>query len=115
MADQETLDTTRPDDTGGIWRRHIGAGNVIDHATWLRAHNTGDPIGHCRRCGLHLHAEAPDDHQGRTDYTASCVDTHGCGYSLTAPGGRIMRGSAQWSHSGGAARAKALSRKGDTP
>ncbi len=110
MPDQEPLIPGRPTDDGGIWRRYLDHGH-IHHGNWLRARAEHAPVGTCRRCGADLVPEPPHDRgSDRTDYEATCQDP-ACGYVLTAPGGRVMRGSATWSRCGGAARASALTRQ----
>lgn len=93
---------------GGLWRRYL-TGNQIDHPAWLRARAEHAPVGTCRRCNANLHPETPHDRGGgRLDYTAVCA---GCGYTLSAPGGRVVRGdTTAWSKSGGAGRVAALTR-----
>jgi hypothetical protein len=102
MAEQQTLPGTG--DTGGLWRRVHHSGRV-DHAAWLRARAEGHPVGTCRRCLDHLMPDAPQEQQGRVDYTATC---RGCGVDICAPGGRLMHRSGLWSAANGAGRAQAL-------
>lgn len=74
---------------GGLYRRYVTDGQ-IDHAAWLRAVAAGQFVGECRRCGGHLAPERPEQHHGRSDYTAACSGED-CGYEMTAPGGRLSK------------------------
>lgn len=104
-AQQQTLTGDVPHDAG-IWRRLVGGAGQIDHAAWMRACAEGSFVGTCRQCGDYLIPERPRDiTDGRTDYEARCRNEHhaqgrgatrtvtGCGWTTTAPGGRIQRRS----------------------
>lgn len=96
MATQDTLPGTgqhmfNPMDHG-LWKRFVDSDGRINHAAWLRARAEGQWVGTCRRCGDYLIPEAPHEHDNRSDYQASCRND-GCGYVMTAPGGRIALGS----------------------
>lgn len=103
MPEQEALVAG----AGGLWRRYL-TGGTVDHGAWLRARAEHAPVGTCRACGRDLHPQPPADRgPGRGhDYEAVCA---GCGWTMLAPGGRVVRGdTTAWSKSGGAARAAAL-------
>lgn len=97
----------------GLWNRYID-GDRINHAAWLRACASHEFVGTCRQCGSHLAPEQPVENAGRTDYTAHCIigvqripvdgdgekkafRTEGCGWEMTAAGGRILRRSTRHS------------------
>lgn len=107
MPDQEPLVPGRPADDGGLYKRYLSHG-TIDHHNWLRARAEAAHVGTCRRCNGRLIPERPHEHNGRTDYTATCEDTEHCGYTLAAPGGRVMRASSAWSKGNGAGRVTQL-------
>lgn len=73
----------------GFYRNVIDGGE-IDHAAWLRARAESRFVGTCRRCNDYLLPLRPHEHAGRTDYQADCRNPD-CGYTLLAPGGRVMR------------------------
>lgn len=109
MPDQDALIPGRPADDGGLWRRYLNHG-AIDHGNWLRARAEHSAVGTCRLCAADLVPQPPHDRgNGRLDYEAACSNP-ACGWTLLAPGGRVMRGSTSWSKSGGAARAAAIHR-----
>lgn len=103
MARQETLtgDTPAFDPSQhGIWDRFVDAGDVINHAAWLRACAEGGFVGTCRACGDFLLPQPPDERDGRHDYTAVCRSGNdgpgkGCGHEVNAPGGRRLRRSSR--------------------
>lgn len=88
MSQQEALSGSLDGD-GGLWARYLTDG-TINHAAWLRARSTGEFVGTCRHCGAYLVPAAPEDRGGRTDYSADC---RSCPYTMTAPGGRVARGT----------------------
>ena len=114
MPAQETLPGTghtpfNPLDHG-LYRHLVDAEGFIIHTLWMRACAEGLFVGTCRRCGDYLIPARPDEVTNqRTDYEAACrrrltvqvVDgvrrLDGCGWVLTAVGGRTFARSSRWS------------------
>ncbi len=97
MPDQQSLPPTeqaRIDPlTQGLWSR-LTNGFYIDHSAWMRACAEGHHVGTCRRCGDYLVPRHPDQVGNRTDYEANCR-VEACGWTLNAPGGRILTRSSR--------------------
>lgn len=81
----------------GLYHKLITDGE-IDHAAWMRARAERRAVGTCRDCHDYLMPLMPHEHAGRTDYQADCRT---CGYTLLAPGGRVMRSALKSVRDGG--------------
>ena len=91
----------------GLWARFTD-GDRINHGAWLRVRAEGGFVGTCRRCGDYLVPLAPYEHtDDRVDYEAHCRreivatmvggkrQVEGCEWTLSAPGGRMLRRSSR--------------------
>lgn len=106
MADQETLADvpgTFDPTIHGLWKRFVD-NHQIREGEWLRACEAGEFVGTCRHCGDYLIPRRPlKVAPTRWDYEAECrsrvaeskVDgirvVTGCGATLCAPGGRLVK------------------------
>lgn len=77
----------------GLFRAVVQDGQIV-HGAWLHKRAEGGFVGTCPRCHDYLVPLRPQEIAGRTDYEANCRD-QACGYSLCAPGGRVLRTSAR--------------------
>ena len=80
---------------GGLYR-HLIADGRIDHNRWMRACAEHGHVGECRHCSSYLRPERPQQHNGRTDYEAVCINDT-CSCSVSAPAGRVLARSTRHS------------------